>query len=321
MAQDEDPIIDGVIAMLGAEVPESVIQNWLDTTRTLPRRPTPQDVIALKEAGASEALMQQVIELSSKAMPPVAVAPPQAAPQAAPTGIETVVVPPPGTTPPTTTTTPSTPGDPEDTEVLVRFELEYVPFIDDEQDEEPWPMFVYVDGKPLSVVTPGAHVALGSGGSGLRFQRKLEVGHHIIHVTLERHQEEDGRWTHETIVAGETFGFELEPGITADVKLTFREPMFAVAQGFRGPIDFRFLQGDQVLSRSDVGGRPDQWRELCEDIEANIQGGEMSRSQRNALLRCVRWDTLWAGVEAPPRSEVLEYLELFDFKPVPRNVL
>ena len=87
----------------------------------------------------------------------------------------------------------------------------------------------------------------------------------------------------------------------------------------KNPLDYRIAQGGRVIdARQDVGGQPDRWSLVCEDLEATLDGGEPSRSQRRRYEDCVSWSELWpAG--APPRSEVLRALALFDYRPVPKN--
>jgi len=323
---EADPILDGVVEMLQAEISEPVILEWLDSAEETPRRPTAGELVELKEAGASEELLSRLIEISralapmppilrkpvseraATPVPPRASDPPPSRERPVPPVVATPEFAEPGAVEPRAAEPRSADG-----LVTVEFEFAYVPNWG--EGETVWDLYVYIDGKPLSYVAEGGQLF---DENILRFSRRLEPDRHVLRVLQERH-EGGRRATHEARVAPDTFAFELAAAPAAEIELFYREPMIDVGQG-GGPLAFRFAQGNQVEVLEDLGGDPAQWPELCEEIEVGVsERKRASASFERDLEGCVRWRELWEGIEAPPRGEVREYLEQFDYRPVPKN--
>ncbi|MEO1366690.1 MAG: hypothetical protein AAFX50_05905, partial [Acidobacteriota bacterium] len=93
-----DPVLDGVMELLEAELSEAVIMDWLATVEERPRVPTAGDLVTLRRAGASDALMKSVLaiargESAPSRVPPAA--PAVAAPSAAPESTDSAAAAPP----------------------------------------------------------------------------------------------------------------------------------------------------------------------------------------------------------------------------------
>src|ERR1700753_2513480 len=104
-ARAADPIVAQVLQMLQGGVSEPVITTWLDKSGARPAAVGSADLVALKKAGASDALMQKLIALAAAAAPaPPARAPP---PAAAPAPSAPAPAPPPAAAPSPPPTPPS----------------------------------------------------------------------------------------------------------------------------------------------------------------------------------------------------------------------
>ena len=104
----------------------------------------------------------------------------------------------------------------------------------------------------------------------------------------------------------------------AEAELVYNEGLLGLDSG--GPLSFRLLQADRVTEMDSVGGSPDSWALVCEEIEANMREGEKpGRTERSELESCVRWGDLWKDDAAPGRDQIREAMAAFDFRPVPRG--
>jgi hypothetical protein len=300
-AAEPEGIYADVIRMLEAELSEEVIVNWLEgDEREIPEA-SADDLIGLKAAGATDALLDKLLELSRRGTPPEA--PKQAAPA---TPAEQ------GPEPPATPAV--APARSPDS--LVSFRLAYVPPKVD-FDDELWDLYVYLDGEPLAYVPP--NTSFLDRGDALEFRQRLEPGTHRLVVTQEKHERQSRKkWRHSARVSAQAFDFEVEPGYDGEVELSYNEGLLGSSSG--GPLTFRFLQADRVTEKESAGGRPESWRLVCEEIEANVAPGKKpGRSVESQLEGCVRWGELWEGGEGPSRDQIREALAAFDFRPVPRG--
>ena len=183
----------------------------------------------------------------------------------------------------------------------VRVELLYAPRHD--EDEEPWDLFVYLDGRPLSYVPASADVLGLVPGTPLELELELPARKHTLRVLQERHWKRRGRWRHASRVGEPEFSFELATGTTAKIEVQFRQGWGEETD----PLTFRFTQGERVSDLVDVGGDPERWADLCEDT-----------GSKSGKKDCVGWSGLWPGDTAPSRAEVLDAMAAFSFRPVPR---
>lgn len=300
-----------VIRMLDAGLSEELIVNWLVGDD----RPVPvasaDDLIGLKTAGATDGLLDQLLELSRndadpapRPMPEEPAEPAHPIQPASPTRAETMPTP------------AAAPRSDSGSDPLVSFRLAYTPPKVD-FDHELWNLYVYLDGEPLAYVPPNTSFA--DRGDALEFRQRLAPGAHLLIVTQERHDRKGRkRWHHQARVSSQGFAFEVSPDYDGEAELTFNEGVLGTNSG--GPLTFRFVQSDQVTELESVGGQPDSWAPVCEEIEANVAEGEKpGRSVEADLARCVRWSDLWEGIAGPTRSQIREALAAFDFRPVPRG--
>ena len=303
--------ISEIVAMLDGGLSEELIVDWLAAGDEAPERPTAEELLTLKRAGASEELLRELLRRSN----PVAAE--REASEVDPTPEPTMAR---DTTPAATpevrpAPTPAAAAGPQRQSesrpaarpaaggtAEVRVVLLYAPRFD-EDEEETWDLFAYLDGRPLSYVPASADPLGLAAGKPLELELELPAGRHELRVLLERHWQRRGRWRHAARVGEPGFSFELAAGTQAKVEVVFR-------QGWgdeTDPLTFRFTQGERISDLVDVGGDPESWSELCED-----SGGEPGQGD------CTGWSGLWSEADAPPRAEVLDALARFSFRPVPR---
>lgn len=223
----QDPsLLPEILRMLRAELSEEIVMEWLEGAEQPPPRPTADEMIELQEAGASDRFLGHLLSLARRPLHPVTVqappSPPEVAAEAAASppvepAMPTVpVTPPPAADPPAVRKKP--PARPPASLVDVYFELLYQP--DHSEDEEPWDLLIYLDGRPLANV-PSSGALIGPGVLELR--HLLAPGRHVLWILQERHEELRGdRWSHLARVAGEPLRFDLRPGAEARIELRFR---------------------------------------------------------------------------------------------------
>lgn len=301
VAQDtkaEDPVVQEIVRMLAAEISEPVIVRWIETSGKRPAAVSSGDLVALKQAGASDDLLGKLLEMAGTEPPP---------PPPAPSLLPTAPAPTPMRAP------APAPADPSGAAPM-RFEVRYQPA--SVEGEEPWDLFLYLDGRllaraetPMVALFPKAATSEGS----------LAPGEHVLRVVQERHRRRSGGWHHEARVWGEPVRFTLAPGEPGELKLEFRQVKLALGGG-EAPLSWRVAQGERTVAESGkTGTRPEAWPPLCEEIEANLKPGKKpALPVRRELERCLRWTDLWPGIAgAPSREEVRAELARYDYRPVP----
>lgn len=298
-AKAQDPVIQEIVRMLTAEISEPVIVRWIETSGRRPAAVSSHDLVALKQAGASDDLLGKLLEMAGSEPPP----PP------APSPLPDAPTP----TPMRAPEPPPSPAEPSGA-VPMRFEVRYQPV--SVEDEEPWDLFVYLDGRllaraeaPMAALFPRT----------VTFEGRVEPGPHVLRVVQERHRRRSGGWYHEARVSEEPVLFTLEPETPGELKLEFRQVKLALGAG-DAPLSWRVTQGERTAAESGPAGtRPETWPPLCEEIEANLERGKRPALPiRRELERCVRWTGLWPGIAGvPSREEVRAELARYDFRPVP----
>jgi len=278
----EYSLSEEVVKMLEAGLAEEVVLEWLEG-QTPPSGPLSADnLVALKVAGASTDFLKVLIEWTrgSPATEPVAPSPTSRVMGSVSEGLP------------------------------VTFKLSYLAQF--EAPDPTWDLFVYLDGEPLSYLTTAS---IENRAESREFVRHLSPGRHVLRVAQERHNKWRGRWEHESRLAVEAFPFDLVVGSPARVELEFIQSIVNLLD----PLVFKWVQGSEVIDSGRVGGEPEHWPLLCEDIEASVpEGGKPSRQKRRRLAECLRWDPLWSS-GAPSRSEVLDAMAGFDFRPTPKG--
>lgn len=282
----EDPVIQEIVRMLAAEISEPVIVRWIETSGRRPAAVSSSDLVALKQAGASDDLLGKLLEMAGAepAPTPTPMEAPAPAP-AAPSGA-----------------------------VPMRFEVRYQPV--SVEDEEPWDLFVYLDGRLLArAESPMAALFPRT----VTFEGSVAPGPHVLRLVQERHRRRSGGWYHEARVWGEPVLFTLEPETPGELKLEFRQVKLSLGAG-DAPLSWRVTQGERTAAESGPAGtRPETWPPLCEEIEANLERGKRPALPiRRELERCLRWTGLWPGIAGvPSREEVRAELARYGYRPVP----
>jgi hypothetical protein len=295
-----------VLRMLQAKVSEPVIVHWLDTTGQRPAAVGSREIVELKRAGASDALMKKILDLAAGRAAPELPAGPAAASAAPPA--QAPPAPAPAATPaPAVPSAAASPG----RAASMHWRIAYHPNFG--ADDERWDLYVYLDGRYLAAVKSPAVSFLDP---PVQFDRNLAPGHHVLRVTEERHLRKLGRdgWTHAAKVAPAVLAFEVAPDAAGLVDLRVE------TRPRGGPVSLRVTQGDAELVRTEPAiGQPDAWPWLCEEATAGQPAGKRpSRSARGELGSCLRWADLWPGVDAPPsRDAVRAELERQGFRPDP----
>lgn len=334
-----DPVVTAVIEMLQGNVAETIILRWLPTVPGPDATLSSQELVALSRAGASEALLSTLLDKSIAAEPAAgssedqetaparaaqapfedkpserlntkeAAAPKQPALPAPKLALKPAPAPVPAAPREAGAPSPSR----EASRAPVRFRIDYFPAF--EEEEDPWDLYLYLDGEALAGVT-GGRKQRGS----LVVEKKLAPGRHHLLVLQERHQKrkrsQDG-WFHEARLWPETLSFEVPAGSPVEVSLEFLQPQF----NFRptGPLTWAAsVDGKAIAGADQTGPAPEDWQPLCEEVEANIPPGEKGPIElRQKLKRCVRWADVWPSKSTtlPSRSDLRADLQAVEFEP------
>ncbi len=277
--------------MLRAGIGPEVVLAWLERDRPPVPRLGPDDLVRLREAGADDALLRRLIEMEggpgeSAAGEP---GPPAGRAAAGPAAVARTG------------------------EVPVRVTLDYRPRR--REDEEPWSLYVYVDGRPVAW-SPGPRTPFSS--SRLTFVLPLAPGRHLVRLARERHLPRSlgsSVYRHETRFAPIEISLAVPPREGLELLLRVREDRRGRP---RPAISWTVSLGGKVLvDRRDQGPPPGDWPWLCEDLEATFPEGSRVRERRSR--GCVHWEELWRDVPAavPGRREILDELRRYGFRPVP----
>lgn len=261
LADDEpvlDPVVRDVVRMLEEGVDPSLVLHWLETSERRPGPLGPEDLIALSRAGASEQLTRRLIDVAAQPPP------------AERTPVECC---------------------------LVDFEISYraAEPMEGEQEAPGKDLAVYLDGQPLVRLESMPH--LGGGGP---FERRLRLdpGPHTLRLLRERHTLKKSRWLHDSRVSPDVIPFEIEPGASFSLEVSWKESPFSTS----GPLDWQLSRdGVTIAAQRDTGVAKEDWPPLCDD--GPVEG-------------CVRWQDLWPPeTTIPSREEVRAELEAAGYRP------
>jgi hypothetical protein len=283
-------VLGDVMRMLEQGVGSPVIEDWLSKqTRNVPAL-SPDDVIGLTRAGASERLVEQLIEMSAHQGEPS----PQ--PTAEPSGVR-----PPEPSP--------------DGSAGVAFSFVYRSQSDDgEENSRRWAMFVYLDGEPLTWSKSSGSFSLNS----VNTSKQISPGPHVIRLVRESHtrRSKAAPWEHEAQASRTPIVFNVESGDGWHMSISWRQP--AVSFKEQQPLSWRLTRWDvDVAGVEKTGTRKEDFKQICEDAEASVPEGKKPNSDvKSRLKSCASWSSLWGGVdEFPAREELLETLARDDFRP------
>jgi len=287
-----EAVIDDVMRMLNEGVGSPVIVDWLNReTKSVPPL-SPDDVIELTRAGATDELVELLIEMSG---PAEAAPPPPPPPAVESTGVQP-------------------PAPPVDGTAGVAFSFVYRSQSDyGEESGKRWAMFAYLDGEPLTWSKSSGSFSLRS----VNTSRRVSPGPHVIRLLRESHKPRGKKgWEHESFVCPDPILFEVESGDGWHMSISWVEPAFSLKD--KRPLSWQLTRWNVELAGVEkTSERKENWRHLCEDAEENIPEGKKPPAWvRQQLDRCVRWSSLWSGEEpVPTRAELLDALEQDDFRP------
>jgi hypothetical protein len=273
--QYSDAVVLDVIRLLGEGLSSELVSEWLEKTGKKPVEITADDLIILKKAGASEALVQELVYLAKSDDAPA-----------------------PAADPPAEEPPPSGPA-------KLTLSLDFTPW---QSPADGWNLFVYCNGEFL-IWSPGNEELLD-------LTRELEPGRYVLRFLLERHTSTGKKkkpYIHEAKVSLIPVELEMKPGSTWKVSL------MASGEGTAGALSWTVERNLVVVEEKErKGGSFGDWPKLCEEILSNIKESRwQSRSTREALVGCAKWDSLWPGIaEFPTRKEVRKKLEAVQFRPV-----
>ncbi len=311
------PTLAGVLDMLEADISDPVIIRWLHTAEPLNRALSATEMVALRKAGAGDPLLNALLDFAAE--PPRAASEPSSgagspssasATQAttpASNSVSEPVARPSGSS--AADRSPSS-GTPVDGHAEVTFTLSYSPYF--LEDEEEWQLYLYLNSEPLTYVPSS-----GLTGKTLSFTRSLPAGDHELRLTRELHEPaKKGSTKHRARVADVKIPLSLQASNPVDVEVKFRQTLLKSYD----PISYRISQGGKTDLREQVGGNPDRWQEVCEDIQLSLgDDSKIGRSTKRRLNQCAEWKSLWTGSTVIDRAQVLKGLALFDYRPIPRE--
>lgn len=314
-----DPVVAEVVRLLDAGLGEPLVLRWLAESGKTLGRPTADDLVALKKAGASDDLIAALLDRSRAGTAATKPAPTAGstsataptAPAAAATSERTAPVPvTPAPTPaaaaeseprmaapalPAPSPTPAATAD--TTTVVVAASLRYIHV---PEEGEPWDLVVYLDGTPFDPLPAAPSSA--SAGTWTE-QRSLAPGRHVLSWSQELHRKDrQGRMQHSARFDPEPLPFELEATSSAAIEFEYRDRTGLFLR-MGGPVTVRVSQGGRELVSRNSSGDPAAWPNLCEEIEANLGGKKPGFLERQDLRACLRWADLWSGVPGVPARD------------------
>lgn len=231
-----DPVVQEVVRMLKAKVTEPVILRWLDTSGRRPGAVGSREVIELKQAGASDQIIEKLLDTAAKGG---------------------------GATTRGRSAGPA-PGDPARGSATpphaanLHWTIHYHPnFL---EDDVRWDLFLYLDGHYLAWVKAPLVSFLDK---PLEFDASLAPGHHVLRLVEERHvrKPNTNEWDNQARVAPKPLELDLKPDLPGKVDLQVE------VRTRGGPISLRVIQGDaEVLKAQPSVPLPEHWPPLCEEV-------------------------------------------------------
>jgi hypothetical protein len=312
-SSDDGSLVSDVVRMLEGGVSSPAIAQWLRSQPSPIPALTPEEMIRLSKAGASDEVMQTLNRMS---------APAAAAPESSPAPRTTPPPPP----PPVPLPVEAAPREPasaaanaaaETEKAGITFALKYKrPEDTGEQFGMLWTLWVYVDGEPITYSRSQSSFL----NETVETFRWLRPGQHVLRLLHESHVKKKNGYQHESQVMPDAIYFQLEAGDDWTLELTYLEKTFA-REG-EGPVSWELKRGrEKVDGRDGMGHSISDWPPLCDDMQANVPEGKKKPPGWIArkLEGCLRWSTLSAGVEPwPSREEVRAAMEAHSYKP-PRD--
>jgi len=301
-----DPIVTQVVEMLNANVSETLILQWMETTGRRPKDVGSQGLIALSDAGASKEFISDLLDLVGETSLSPLERSPTMETGAQPGGKMAA-----GIEEPETAATGGV-------SVEARFVLGAKrAWVDEDEPDSPrekrWDVYLYLDGELVAWTIPSLQ------GEPVEARQLIRPGRRELRVVLQRYEKLRRSWSYESLSVPTLAAFEARPGDPIVIEVDMKR-IWGLWRDRKdgGPMSWVIRQGDQILSESGgTGGNPDRWQPVCEDVEANFPGDRgVPRAFRSSMSRCVRWDTLWSDAGQPTsRANILRDLAEYDFQP------
>lgn len=301
-----DPLVSEVVEMLSAGVSNSLIVQWLESTDRRPEDIGSRGVIALTDAGASEQLVETLLELVEEWRDKELVAEPLPAPEQYQVG--TAVTPPPQED--------SRAAAGSGVESLVRLSAKRV-WVDEDEPDSPrearWDVYLYLDGEFVTWTRPDLE------GDSIEARRLILPGRRELRIVLQRYEERRRGWSYESLSVPTLVTFEAHSEDPIEIEVEMKR-IWGLWRDRKdgGPLSYVIRQGSEVLAEiKGTGGNPDGWQPVCEDVEANFPDAQgVPGAFRSSMNRCLRWVDLWTGAgRSTSRTEILEELAEYGFEP------
>jgi hypothetical protein len=322
-----DPVVAEVLGMFQGGIAESVIVHWLEKSGKRPEHVESGDLLALHKAGASDGFLKKLVDLAGAAPPPpppppaaaepgrpetqsppaapAPPAPPASTPAAEPAP-RPAAAPPAPSAPPVPAPAPApAPAAPPGGAVKVLLAVSYRPVL--QEDELPWTLFVYVDGRFVASVEA---IRLPVPLPARHFDVELAPGRHLLRVAEERHLKYSKvrGYLSPSRVDPDDFAFTLEAGKPAEVDIRFGDRSIRHA----GPVEVSVKEdGREVAQSEPTRSNSETWPALCEDVAAALPAGaRVSAAARRDQEHCLHWAELWPGLPGlAARAEVSAEIE------------
>jgi hypothetical protein len=231
-----DPVVQEVVRLLGSKVSEPVIERWLGEGHH-PAVVGSRELIALKQAGASDQLTEKLLDLATRRTSTAG-----ASPAPAPAGRDA------------DTSLPN----PGQHAAKLHWTVTYHPnFL---ADDVRWDLFVYLDGRYLAWVKAPLVSFLQK---PLEFEAVVAPGHHLVRLMEERHVRKPGTndWDSQARVAPKALPLDLKPDTPGQVEIVLE------VHPRGGPVTLQIRQGDSAEAKEQPSlPLPENWQPLCEEV-------------------------------------------------------
>ena len=290
-------VVGDVLRMLEGGVSSRAIVDWLGRKEGALAPLTPDEMISLSKAGASDAVIQALTQMSKPSDAEPAVPGPVPVPVPAPVA--------------------ATEATGHDGKAGVLFSLKYKrPEDTGDAFDMRWKLFVYVDGQPVTYSRSQSSFV----DQTIDSFRWLSPGKHVLHLQHESHVKKGKKGViHESEVCPDPIFFEVTPGDGWHFEMTYIQKTFS--KGNQGPLTWTLKKGGEPRDGRKLASKDIQeWPQLCEDMQANVPEGKKTPGWvKQKLDGCVKWSSLSEGFEPwPERADILAELERYDFEP-PRD--
>ncbi len=232
-----DPVVQEVVRMLGSKVSEPVIERWIGEGHH-PGVVGSRELIALKQAGASDQLTEKLLDLAARRTTTSPASGPAPAGRSAGTSL------------------PSPGRNAAKLHWIVTYHPNFL------ADDVRWDLFVYLDGRYLAWVKDPLVSFLQK---PLEFDASVAPGHHLLRLMEERHVRKPNtdEWDSQARVAPKPLALDVKPDAPGKVEIVLE------VRPRGGPVTLQLTQGDGAPARAQPSlPLPENWQPLCEEAPA-----------------------------------------------------